>query len=194
MLPSRSEVTTLARVEPPVDPLPRADHLLDRAVADRVHADLETGVVPVSEEALQDLVVEGELTAARAVGVRIADRGRASAERAVRRQIAPDRAKAELDGLRHVHHAQDDLDRHGEIASVREQRLQVQGAELQGQRHLVHGRDAVARGAGGAGELQRLDRVLAPGGRRPPADQSVRRPGHDAGRAAMAVSRNAGGV
>src|SRR4029079_9191001 len=58
-MPPRAEVPSFTGVEPPVDPLPRPEHLLDRAIADRVHADLQAVVVPVAEEALEDLVVEG---------------------------------------------------------------------------------------------------------------------------------------
>src|SRR6476646_5410612 len=115
---TRTEVSPLARVEPAVDPLPRAEDLLDRSVSDRVHAHLQTGVVSVAEESLEDLLVEGQLAAAVSIGVGIADRGGARTEGAVRRQVAADPSDVQLDGLGHVHHPENALDRDREVEQV----------------------------------------------------------------------------
>ena len=97
---------------------------------DRVHADLQAGVVSVAEEALEDVGVEGELAGAGAVDVWVADGRGAGTDRPVGREVATDRLEAELHSLGHVHHAKDDLHGHRQIGAVREEGVEIQLGSL----------------------------------------------------------------
>src|SRR5207344_1742212 len=56
-VPPGAEVASLARIQRAVDPLPRAEHLLDRSITDRMHTDLQPRPVRVVEEPRQLIVV-----------------------------------------------------------------------------------------------------------------------------------------
>src|SRR5207253_1998806 len=90
-VPASPEVTTAARVERPVDPLPHRQRLIDGGVADGVDGDLQASEVGVVEELGQLVRIDRQGSGVLAALVWSGDRRGARADRAVDRQVAADR-------------------------------------------------------------------------------------------------------
>ena len=189
-VPPRPEVPPFAGVERLVDALPHRQHLVDRAVADRVNADLQPCGMPSVEELGQLVVVEvaGARTALAVGGVQPRGTG---TDRTVDRQVA-DRRQAVVDGHAEIGGRDDRHRVDRQTCTMSEEHLEVARAVPMGHRHLVDGRDASRGGEGCRLQLQILSLVVARGRQRPGAHHLVGLLRHASGRRSVDIQLRAG--